>query len=70
MYLQPTKNGNKAKEQPYGTKSEKKFKRGPRVNRPFRIRAYMDYSDVDQLLLTNLLKFEVNIFKIMMKLST
>ena len=53
-------------------KSEKNFKKteGPCVNRPFRIRAYMDSSDVDQLLLTNLFKFEVNIFKIMMKLST
>ena len=67
MYLKPTKIGNKAKAQPDGTKTEKKDNFKPCINRPFRIRAYMECSYVDQLLLTNLFKFEVNIFKILMK---
>ena len=60
-----TKNGNKAKEQPLGTKPEKNFKSC--VNRPFIIRAYMDSLDMDKLLLTNQLKFSINIVKIIIK---
>ena len=70
MYLKPTKNGNKAKGQPAGTKSEKNFK--PCINRPnivtpLRIEAYMDSSHVDHLLITNLLNLYANKTKIMMK---
>ena len=39
----------------------------PCVHRPFRIRAYMDSLDMDQLLLTNQFKFSINIVKIIMK---
>ena len=39
----------------------------PCVHRPFQIRAYMDSWDMDQLLLTNQLKFSINIVKIIMK---
>ena len=69
MHLKPTKNGNKTNGQSSGKKIDKNFKttEGPCVNRPFRIRAYMDSSDVNQLLLTNQLKFSINIFKIIMK---
>ena len=65
MHLQPTKNGNKAKGQPEGTKTEKNFK--PCINRPLRIRAYMDSLDMDQLLLTNQLNLYANKDKIIMK---
>ena len=51
LHLQPTKNGNKTNGQPSGKKIDKNFK--PCVHRPFRIRAYMDYWDMDQLSLTN-----------------
>ena len=63
MHIQPTKNGNKAKGQPYGTKTENNFK--PCINRPFLIRAYMDSLDMDHVLLTNL--FNLYEAKIMMK---
>ena len=63
--IQPTKNGNKSKGQPPGTKPEKIFK--PCINRPLRIRAYMDSLDMDNLLLTNQFKFSINIVKIIMK---
>ena len=63
MYLKPTKIGNKAKGQPLGTKADKNFK--PCINRPLRIRAYMDSLDMDHLLLTNL--FNLYEAKIMMK---
>ena len=65
MYLQPTKNGNKPKGQPDGTKTENNFK--PCVNRPFRIIPYMDSLDMDHLLFINQLKFSINIVKIIMK---
>ena len=65
MHIQPTKNGNKAKGQPYGTKTENNFK--PCINRPLRIRAYMDSLDMDHLLFTNQLKFLINIAKFIMK---
>ena len=65
MHLQPTKKGNKAKGQPYGTKTENNFK--PCINRPFRIRAYMDSLDINHLLFTNQLKFLINIAKFIMK---
>jgi len=70
LYLKPTKNGNKAKGQPEGTKSGNNFK--PCINRPniitsLRIRAYMDSLDMDHLLLTNQFKFSINIVKIIMK---
>ena len=65
MHIQPTKNGNKAKGQPYGTKTENNFK--PCINRPFLIRAYMDSLDMDHLLFINQLKFSINIVKIIMK---
>ena len=72
MYLQPTKNGNKAKGQPEGTKRENKFSRGPCINRrniitSLRIRGYMDFFDMHHLLLTNQFKFSINIVKIIMK---
>ena len=67
MYLKPTKNGNKAKAQPDGTKTEKKDNFKPCINRPFRIRAYMDSLHRDHLLFTNQLKFSINIVKIIMK---
>ena len=41
----------------------------PCVHRPFRIRAYMDSLDMDQLLLSNLFKFSINIVKIIMKIK-
>ena len=65
MYLKPTKNGNKATGQPEGTKTDKNFK--PCINRPLRIRAYMDSLHMDHLLLTNQFKFSINIVKIIMK---
>ena len=65
MHIQPTKNGNKAKGQPDGTKTENNFK--PCVNRPFLIRAYMYSLDMDHLLFTNQLKFLINIAKFIMK---
>ena len=65
MHLQPTKNGNKAKGKPPGTKTDNNFK--PCVNRPFLIRAYMDSLDMDRLLFTNQFKFSINIVKIIMK---
>ena len=65
MHLQPTKNGNKAKGQPYVTKTENNFK--PCINRPFLIRAYMDSLDMDHLLCINQLKFSINIAKFIMK---
>ena len=39
----------------------------PCVHRPFQIVAYMDSWYMDQLLLTNLFKFSINIVKIIMK---
>ena len=39
----------------------------PCVHRPFLIRAYMDYWDMYQLLLTNQCKFSINIVKIIIK---
>ena len=65
MHLQPTKNGNKAKGQPYGTKPENNVK--PCINRPLIIVIYMDSLYMDHLLLTNQFKFSINIVKIIMK---
>ena len=65
MHLQPTKNGNKTNGQPGEKKSDKNLK--PCVHKLFRIRAYMDSLDIDQLLLINQFKFSINIVKIIMK---
>ena len=70
MYLKYTKNGNKATGQPAIAIREKNFKlclNRPNIVTPLRIIAYMDSSHVYHLLITNLLKFEINIVKIIMK---
>ena len=65
MHIKPTKNANKAKAQPPGTKIENNVK--PCINRPLIIVTYMDSLDMDHLLLTDQLKFSINIVKIIMK---